>query len=823
MALRGIGVALVLSLLLPAELSAETRLTFLGVVPRDSPQYGEADRKLIEYLSNRLNDRRTPVSVDYKPFNEYTQQISETLGKERKQYLARMTPYAFVMAEMLGARLDVLATYESGSTGTNTYHAYFVVNKADFGGLPQNLIGMRQYLADFHGRRNTRPKFVFHDKLSTSSYFLPALWLRENRIFEMPASNSALTAIETMFRKNSSSTESVVAVATGGADFAAVWDATRNKFTGPQADPTLQRHGEAVLFIGLPQAAPNDMLVASIGLDKEVRAAVLDAIKTIPEKTTFSKEFRSWTTMQDAEEPRRALAALRQSASAPPAPVVVRVHSESDELREALEKALRLSKPRMVKYDSDFHKAWDVEWTLEPIHDEAVLLTVTIRNSDFKEQFPISYLRAGEDLTTRIMALIHSRMARICYVWPYWEESPTILGDIDFTARPGDRIEIQEISWNDPRHNSFGYGAKTVATIDDVDSYQFKLRWQSVGTEFNNPLSNLAYRAVVVRPSYRSAVSELGMGMLVLLLLGGAGAAAADLRRRTRGPGPSIRPSLADACRAMADKAHDPWRTRRVTDADLVWCARPQIEATIEELKTRNLVPMSIGGRMRTAHQWGVNLKVPFLNGALGSVGLDRTGELVAEPSKVGDAARLSALLELLVSRRLLSSFVGRPTEWEALESLVVDSVLPTPPGAPAARTNVVKPDEPRVLAVVSRHFNEVLADGRENLCLYDATWTVVRIDTRFAVSATYGLPGTLQIGQEAERVTAIEVEFDLPASTGIAEGLAECWVLGKIGRANFHDVDGHPTLRLSFLPMAVLADFEAGSGTPTREKGSGR
>ena len=44
-------------------------------------------------------------------------------------YLARITPLAYVAAEMLGAKLNILAVYQSAATNDTTYHSYFVVNK----------------------------------------------------------------------------------------------------------------------------------------------------------------------------------------------------------------------------------------------------------------------------------------------------------------------------------------------------------------------------------------------------------------------------------------------------------------------------------------------------------------------------------------------------------------------------------------------------------------------------------------------------------------------------------------------------------------------
>lgn len=43
--------------------------------------------------------------------------------------VARMTPYAFVVAEMRGAKLDLIATYQSKNTGRTMYNAYLVIRR----------------------------------------------------------------------------------------------------------------------------------------------------------------------------------------------------------------------------------------------------------------------------------------------------------------------------------------------------------------------------------------------------------------------------------------------------------------------------------------------------------------------------------------------------------------------------------------------------------------------------------------------------------------------------------------------------------------------
>ena len=52
-------------------------------------------------------------------------------------YVARVTPYALVAAELLGANVQVLGTYVSQATGRTTYQSYFVVARNRFSQPPE--------------------------------------------------------------------------------------------------------------------------------------------------------------------------------------------------------------------------------------------------------------------------------------------------------------------------------------------------------------------------------------------------------------------------------------------------------------------------------------------------------------------------------------------------------------------------------------------------------------------------------------------------------------------------------------------------------------
>src|SRR4030095_927219 len=190
-------------------------------------------------------------------------------------YIARITPYAYVAAELLGAKLNILAVYKSAATKNTTYNSYFVVRKDKF---LKNTEGMLQgrdpsiedidtYLKGF---TSEPAKFIYHDRFSTSSYFLPALYFRKHDIFAMNQTlNPNLTRIKVSQIASPSSSDLVNKIIKGDdADLAAVWDGTKKKFES----------NEDLLFIKIPTDVPNDFLVAS-GISEQTERLIINAIK----------------------------------------------------------------------------------------------------------------------------------------------------------------------------------------------------------------------------------------------------------------------------------------------------------------------------------------------------------------------------------------------------------------------------------------------------------------------------------------------------------------------------------------------------------------
>jgi ABC-type phosphate/phosphonate transport system substrate-binding protein len=524
----GLAGALLTALALAGAAAAQAPITFLEVALDEETR--RADEKLRRYLAQETGES----FVAERPL-EYGAIVDRLASwpAERGAFVARVTPYAFVAAEMLGAKLEVLGTYVSAATGSTTYHSYFVVSRERFPHAPE-LASVVEYL-----RGLGRPaSFVYHSKFSTSSYFLPAFFFRSNGIFNMPESSAYHTAIHAR-ELGGSSADLVPAVAEGRFDLAAVWDGTRTRFE--EVDSLRARYGDRVHLIQLPTPVPNDLLVASASMDAAARERIQAAIQTMTPDAIAEGDFQTWLDMGSAREAREALANLRWLAHERPPAVTVDVRLSDvggavpDSILDAARQAVRLSATELVNYDGDFHAHGDYLWTIERVRDGIITLSSRIIGSDLEDQrFRISF-RDAEDLTRRIGSLIHSRLHRIRYVWPYRPERPTLIRDVDFSLPAGSAVRVRRIRWLDVQRNHFQEDAEFEARVESSDFFKIELGPSFVapaegGFGFD-PMSNVSYRVVLVRPAAESPLFRVLTGGLVFLLVGAAGAFGVAARR----------------------------------------------------------------------------------------------------------------------------------------------------------------------------------------------------------------------------------------------------------------------------------------------------
>jgi ABC-type phosphate/phosphonate transport system substrate-binding protein len=804
-----------------------TPITFLGVASNRT--YTVADTKLVQRLTERIG---TPIEYGNQP-EKYEDLVREVIRRD-DAFVARMTPYAYVAARMLGARVEAVATYlrrdetmEGRSAYVPTYRSYFVVNREAFGDRPETLDELARFIENKQDDKLAR--FTYTQEFSTSGYFLPALWMRSRHIFATDQGGNAIVRIQAQKLAGGPFTSVIEAVENGGADYAAVWDADKAAYERAHQPPNAPR----VRFIPIAAMLPNDLLVCSPAIDTRTRQKIADALKSMA--PIDEGDFHSWTPIHEAPDALLALATLERSAAAAPASVVVKIEAAdaaSEPYLEEARQAVRLSSTEFVLYAPYFHTQHDITWTLQKVHDGALVLTTEMEDPALKsltQRFQISFTSTDGDLATRIVSLIHSRMHRIRYVWPYQGDAPTIIRDIDVSLPKDTPLKVQRIVWRDPDRNQFSRGVTTDALIDETNPYKFTLKASL--EDFKNPLSNVAYRVVLERRSNESTVARaLTLTFVGLLLLTAAGAGY-DMRRQLR---PVTRPprNLREVCSAMAQQVHDVWRDRTLKDADVLLCARPRIEELIEELKGKGLVTAKMGGVTRWMYEVTGGVSLPLIRGILsGGVQTGRRIELVANPEKVGDTVRLSALIDLLIDQNLLSLFVGRPLEWDALNDLA-RGILP-PAAATRRHERVVRAEDTTVIEIASRHFNQVLDDGMNRVCMFGGTWQISSAAAAgLLMRRQVSLDGPLWIGEEHNVVRSLILEFDLPDKVKLpvqqGDHDIDCWLLGKIVRLTYSaQTGGELCIQLQTLALiltegvAPLADSQPipvpRTGTPTR------
>lgn len=526
-----LAVLVALSSCAPAAASEEYRLAFIGVaLDVDTRQ---ADRKLRDYLERVADVSFAPEDLEYARVIDRLANWDSSDG----HFLARATPYVHVVAEMLGADLEVLATYVSTATGQKTYNSYLVVNRRDFPEPPTPIDVIR-----FLSTRGERPKFIYHSEFSTSSFFLPSLYLRSHKIFHMPESTESLVAIDAERISEGGSARLVEIVARGEAHLAAVWDGTRARFLPGHPAGAYGDVGRNVYFVRLPTSVPNDLLVCSEGLEAEVKARIRTAIRDMPGAEIQIGDFGTWEDIADATDSRSALSSLRWMARDRVAPVTVDIRTpRSSEavpkaIRDAVAQAVRLSSTEFVLHDRDFHEHIDFSWTLQPIHDDALLFRSDARGFDVESQdFQISY-RDADELTKRVISIIQSRMHRIRYVWPYGGTPPIVIRDTAFTVPAGTAVRVQRISWIDPERNRFRAGSVFDVRVRRSGFYKYELDLSDFLKRFPegtaDPMSNVSFRVLLPgterdNPLFRT----LTVALLVLLAVA-AVAVVFDLRRR---------------------------------------------------------------------------------------------------------------------------------------------------------------------------------------------------------------------------------------------------------------------------------------------------
>jgi hypothetical protein len=478
--------------------------------------------------------------------------------------VARVTPYAFVVAEMRGAKVELLATCVSRSTGTTITNAFIVVPQSSFPGpTPPTLEQVLDHLKALSATDRSA-RFIYHNKYSTSSYFLPSLLFRARRVFGHDTSNPpGVTTIAVERTEKASSSDLIKAVATQGGDretIASVWNGPMSGFA-EETGQYYAQYGKQVRFVRLPDDLPCDLLVATRKVDRRTKDAISAKLKQpaigrgVPGSDVDT--WVPWSTAE-AEEARRALSDLRRQAAASTLPVVVDVLSDpaspvNDDLLDAARLAIRLAGSELVDRSQyfDYYKQSDIKWELARTHDGAVRLTVRYENfrldgAEVTQQFDVSFQEPA-DFTRRLVSLAHSRLHKIRNVWLYNDIVPTVLRDVDFDVAR--RVPFQEIQWDDPQRNDYRLDKSRVASVDKDATFEIQLaatadfprRPDNTSLNFE-PMRRQAFRVLLMRVTpERTLFRALTVVFVMLLVLGAAALAWEAWCWRTRQLARSVR------------------------------------------------------------------------------------------------------------------------------------------------------------------------------------------------------------------------------------------------------------------------------------------
>lgn len=529
------ALALVWSVVFPGSAVCQQRtpIQFLSVAPDADTKL--ADQKLLDYLRHKV-----PVTFEKQEmgYESSIQTLMDWDPEKQGPLLARVTPYAFVVAEMLGANMEIIGTYLNKNSNSVTGDSYFVVHK-DFGyekaEAPEDFVrhlgDPKTQTKDFIEilkQRETPARFVYHSKFSTSSHFLPSLYFKKWGIFSLftqSKSKQKFIAIHSLAPEGiASSSELIPIIKSRQADFAAVRGSVKNKF---ETDDDLR-------FIKLPYSSPNDLLVMVKPFNKlieQIKDQILETIRKMEATDIDEGDILKWEDFNASPKARKSLANLRHLAKTTPHPVVINIRKSQKEKSgidekhlEAARQAVRFSGTEMVLFDEDYHSAFDVLWTLETRHDHSILLTSTIMDSGLTQEFSVSY-RIGdmENLASRISRVIDYKMHRIRYVWPFDDETARVLRDVDFQIPVGQQLKVQKITWSDFNTNEYTVDTPFDVEVTHSDFYSFQLKGKGFPKKEDGkfgfePLGNVAYRVFLERTQHAGDTYKITTKILIGLL-----------------------------------------------------------------------------------------------------------------------------------------------------------------------------------------------------------------------------------------------------------------------------------------------------------------
>ncbi len=255
-----------------------------------------------------------------------------------------------------------------------------------------------------------------------------------------------------------------------------------------------------------------------------------------------------WTDIHEVTDASEALAELRRQAIAP-APVSVKVslmegRGPDHGYVAAAKRAIQLADTELKLQEDEIGKQVpDFEWKIEPVHDDTIVLHSYINRADGvrPQSMRISFINVEEDLPKRIETLIRTRLNRIRYIPPH-RPAGLMTG---FPLPAETVLRVQHITWTDPAKNQFEpTGKEYKLTVSDPRQpagglVEFVRENPMASGSDPDPMSNEAYRVVIVLPERERALFSKLTIALALLMVAAAAVAIYEWTRMRRGPNPA--------------------------------------------------------------------------------------------------------------------------------------------------------------------------------------------------------------------------------------------------------------------------------------------
>ena len=624
---------------------------------------------------------------------------------------------------------------------------------------------------------------MYHDRFSTSSYFMPSLYFKAREVFAIepdaqlaPHADRGRAAGDDEQQRSGAASPRPQGRSGGG--------------VGRHQEKVRESHPE-LLFIQIPTPVPNDFLVAS-GIERPTERLILDAItkhpeadractdlvvpvRTVPiagaevrkpcegEPNPPTDDFDSWYAWDSndsevTDSAREALAKLRQDARQRPTPVVVKVERvPKDRLPDqrmedllnayvhAAREAVRLSGTEFVLEDRDLHKRADMTWTLESTHDGALKLTSRLDSAIRKIG------RGVHDQLRR-----HQRSAAADRRSGPVAPAPHPLRVAVRAEVPG-RAARPRLHAGSARHRAEdqldGSGAQRIRgryAVRGADREQHRL--QQAAADRRDQVPQERRRLVQLRSAEQHRLSrghrpraagrlDLGgpaYGFIGLFALACAGLAI-DLRRRQ----PPAK-GLQQTYQRMVEAYHRPWREQEIEEGQILWCDPAYMDEFVKELKTAGSfldvvqaggcdfnfgpLPMRFSILMKLGSQ-PVQATAAAVVGAGRVVGRQRGGARHADSVPRLPAPAVAVRRDCRRAAPTRSRSPAWPIEWEALNDIASRHFQRL--GICDKRVEANLGTQHSVLsAVVSNHFRGVIKKATHDASLFCQTWTVRESET---------------------------------------------------------------------------------------------